>query len=441
MQAGLPARLRGYHQWRRSVMNKFMFYELILSIKLALKNLRTNVGRTVLTLVGIVIGITSVIVIMSSGQGLKGYVMGQIESFGTDVIQIEKKVPSTGAMSTANAIGQAQGIQITTLKNKDAEALLKLPNVADLYTAAFTQEIASYQGTNKRTLLFGTSAHVPIVDLGVKVVEGNFFSDSDDESLAQVVVIGSDLRESFFGDNEALGKEIRVNNQNYKVVGVLEKRGINTGVNIDEIAYLPVNTLQKKIMGIDYIHSITVKVKDERLLDVTVADIVDTMRRQHNVTDPDKEDFLVSSIKELQDMIGKIFGTINILLLALTSISLIVGGVGIMNVMYVAVIERTFEIGLRKSVGAKSSDILKQFLFEAILITFAGGIVGIILGFIFSFLMSYLFSRLGFSLQFTITWQSLVLATGFSVAVGIIFGFYPARKASQLTPMEALRRE
>jgi putative ABC transport system permease protein len=238
-----------------------------------------------------------------------------------------------------------------------------------------------------------------------------------------------------------LDKEIRINNQNYKVIGVLEKRGINTGVNIDEIAYLPVKTLQTKIMGIDYLHSITVKVKDENRLDVTVADITDTLRRQHGITDPNKEDFLVSSIKEAKDIIGKIFGTINILLLALTSISLVVGGVGIMNVMYVAVVERTFEIGLRKAVGAKSSDILKQFLFEAIFITLAGGIVGIVLGFLLSFLLSYVFSQLGFSLALSVTWQSLLVATGFSSAVGIIFGYYPAHKASQLSPMEALRKE
>jgi len=418
-----------------------MIHELIVSIKLALKNLQNNVGRTVLTLVGIVIGITSVIVIMASGQGIKSYVLGQIQAFGTDVIQVEKKVPSTGAMSPANAIGQAQGIQITTLKARDAEAILKIPNVADLYSAAFTQELVTYKDINKRTLLFGTSAHVPVVDSGVKVVEGNFFTDSDDNSLAQVVVLGSDIRESFFGESEAIGKEIRINNQNYKVIGVLEKRGISTGMNIDEILYLPVSTLQKKIMGIDYLHSITVKVKDENRVDVTAVDITDTMRRQHGISDPDKEDFLVSSIKEVQNTIAKVFGTINILLLALTSISLIVGGVGIMNVMYVAVVERTFEIGLRKAVGAKASDILKQFLFEAIFITFAGGAVGIILGFLFSLLMSYVFSTLGFSLKFAITGQSLLLATGFSVAVGIIFGYYPARKASQLTPIEALRRE
>jgi ABC-type antimicrobial peptide transport system permease subunit len=418
-----------------------MFHELIVSIKLALRNLRMNVGRTVLTLVGIVIGITSVIVIMSSGQGLKSYILGQIETFGTDVIQVEKKVPGTGAMSSANAIGQAQGIQVTTLKIKDAEAIRKLPNIEDLYPANFTQELATYQNANKRVLLFGTGARVPAVDPGVKVIEGVFFTDRDDESLAQVAVIGSDIRESFFGSGEALGKEIRINSQNYKIIGVLEKRGVVSVINIDEIIYLPVQTLQKKILGIDYLHSITVKVKDENLLGVTAADITDTLRRQHGTYDPDKEDFLVSSIKEVQETIGKVFSTINILLLALTSISLIVGGVGIMNVMYVAVVERTFEIGLRKAVGAKPSDILKQFLFEAIFITLAGGVAGIILGFLVTELFSLIFLRLGFALKFLITFQSLLLAAGFSMAVGIIFGYYPARKASRLTPMEALRKE
>jgi putative ABC transport system permease protein len=416
-------------------------HKLFLSIRLALKNLRTNKGRTILTLVGIVIGITSVIVIMSSGQGVKGYVLGQVQSFGTDVISVEVKVPNTGKNSSSNAIGQAQGIQITTLKLKDADALLKIPNVEDLYADNFTQDIASYQNVTKRALLFGTGAHVLNVDPGVKIAEGDFFTDGDDRGLAQVAVIGADIRQLFFGDGEALGKDIRINNQNYKVVGVLEKRGMVSVINFDEIIYLPIQTLQKKILGIDYMRQIILKVRDTNLLDQTMADITDTMRRQHNITDPNKDDFSVSSIKEVQDTISQVFGTLNILLLALTSISLIVGGVGIMNVMYVAVVERTFEIGLRKAVGAKPADILKQFLFEAIFITLAGGIVGIVLGYLFSLLMSYLFSRLGFALQLTVTPQSVLLAAGFSMATGMVFGYYPAYKASKLSPMEALRKE
>jgi putative ABC transport system permease protein len=418
-----------------------MFHEIFLSLKLALKNLRANVGRTALTLFGIVIGITSVIVIMSSGQGVKSYILGQVETFGSDVISVEVKVPNTGSTSAQNAIGQAQGIQITTLKDSDTKAIAKLPNVADLYAANYTQTVVSYQGNNKTTLIFGADAHVPAADPGVKIAEGNFYTDADNEDLSQAIVIGPDIKTELFGNDDPIDKNVRINNQNYKVIGVLQKRGAITFINYDELVYMPVRTLQKKIMGIDYLRNIIVKVKDTNLLDVTVADITDTLRRDHGFTKPEEDDFSVTSMQEAQDMIASVFGTINILLLALTSISLVVGGVGIMNVMYVAVIERTFEIGLRKAVGARAGSILKQFLLEAIFVTLAGGIAGIILGYLFSVVMSYVFLRLGYSIKFSVTAQSLLVATIFSMAVGIIFGYYPARKASRLSPMEALRKE
>jgi putative ABC transport system permease protein len=418
-----------------------MFHELILSIRLAFKNLRTNVGRTVLTLVGIVIGITSVILIMTTGQGVKNFIMDLIGTFGNDVIQVEVKVPATSATSSQNAMGQAMGIQITTLKQEDAAAIAKLPNVDSIYTANFTQELATYQGIKKRALLFGASADVPRADPGVKLMEGNFYTEADDRSLAQVAVIGPDIREIFFGNGPAIGKEIKIKGMNYKVIGVLAKRGTFGVVNYDELIYLPVETLNKKMLGIDYLRNIFVKVKDQNLLDVTVADMTDTMRRQHRITDPNKDDFSVISLKEAQDMIGKVFNTINILLLALTSISLVVGGVGIMNIMYVAVVERTFEIGLRKAVGATSGDILKQFLLEAIFVTLAGGIVGVILGYIFTLVLERIFANLGFALNLSVSMQAIEIAVGFSMAVGIVFGYYPARKASMLTPMEALRKE
>ncbi len=416
-------------------------HELIVSIKLAFRNLRTNVGRTVLTLFGIVIGITSVIVIMSSGQGVKNFILDLIGTFGNDVIQVEVKVPATSATSSQNALGQAMGIQITTLKQSDANAIAKLPNIEALYAASFTQELANFENVKKRALLFGTSADVPKVDPGVKVAEGNFFTESDDRSLAQVVVIGPDIREIFFGSGQAIGREIKISGGNYKVIGVLAKRGTFGVVNYDELMYLPVRTLQKKIMGIDYLRNIIIKVKDQSLMDVTIADITDALRREHKITDPNKDDFSVISLKEVQNIIGTVFNTINILLLALTSISLLVGGVGIMNVMYVAVVERTFEIGLRKAVGARSGDILKQFLLEAIFVTLAGGIVGIIFGYLFTLVLSRIFANLGFILKLSIAFSTIELAVGFSMTVGIIFGFYPARAASRLTPMEALRKE
>ena len=414
---------------------------IIVSISLALKNLRHNKARTALTLVGIVIGIMSILVISSSGQGVKEYILGQFQSYGNDIIQVETKVPSTGKTSTANATGQAMGIAITTLKDADGEAIMRLPNVIDYVPGTIGQEIASYKGQNKRSILFGTGASMPRVDTATKVEQGNFYTENDDKNLEQVVVIGADVKDALFPDENAVGKSVKIKDMNFKVIGVLARRGAVTFFNYDDLIYVPVQTLEKKILGINYVRYITLKVRDVSKIDITVLDVQDLLKRRHNTPRPEQEDFSITTMQEAQKMIDDVFGTINILLLALTSISLIVGGVGIMNVMYVAVVERTFEIGLRKAVGARPGDIRNQFLLEAVVITMIGGIVGILLGYCVAFAFSYIISLLGFSLRFPITLSSVLLATGFSASTGIIFGFYPAWKASQLSPMEALRKE
>ena len=418
-----------------------MFKRLSISMVLALKNLRRNAGRTVLTLVGIVIGIMSVIVVMSSGQGLKDYILGQFSSYGTDEISIKPRVPSVSKASLAGATQQAQGVTITTLKLADAKEIQKLPNVTEAVTASVGQELVSYRNQNKQTLIYGIGANGPVVDTGMKIDKGDFFTQGDDDSLAQVALIGPDIAKTLFGEDNPLGKDVKIHNMNFKVVGVLQKRGAMTFLNYDDLIYIPEQTLQKKVQGVDYVQAILVKVKNVALIDVTVEDINDLLRRQHKIANPNQDDFQAMSIQQAQDMIASVFNTITILLLVLTSISLVVGGVGIMNVMYVAVVERTFEIGLRKAVGAKSSDIMKQFLFEAIIITLIGGAIGIILGFLLSFAFSSILAALGFALQFSVTLGSILIAVGFSITTGILFGFYPAYKASKLSPMEALRRE
>jgi ABC-type antimicrobial peptide transport system permease subunit len=416
-------------------------HELLISIKLAFKNLRSNLGRTILTLVGVVIGVIAVILVSSLGQGVKGFILGQVGAFGTDLIQVEVKVPATGKASTQNAVCQATGIQITTMTIADAKEVAKLPNIAAYAPGTMTQELASYQNTNKRVFLFGVGSQYNQIDQNTKLTEGAFFSQSDDESLAQVAVIGSNIRDTFFGDDDPLGKNIRINNQNYKVVGLAGERGAVAGFNYDDLIYIPVQTMQKKILGINYVRFIMVKVQNEKIIDETAADLTAEMRRLHKITDSNKDDFGVTSIKEAQATIENVFKTINILLLALTSISLVVGGVGIMNVMYVAVAERTFEIGLRKAVGAKAKNILRQFLWEAIFITFFGGIVGIILGYLLLIVLSYAATSFGFPINFGLSTNAISLAVGFSVATGVIFGYYPARAASRLSPMEALRKD
>ncbi len=411
--------------------------KLLLPLKFALKNLSANKARTALTLVGIVIGITSVILISASGQGVKQFVLGQVESFGSDSIQVEPKVPTS---KTGDVGATANNVQITTLKIEDAEATLKLPNVKSFYAGSIGQALGSYGNTNKKIMLFGASEGAPTIDSGLKIRDGRFYSESENDSLAQVTVIGQEVEDIFFGRGEGVGKEIRIKGKKFRVIGVLEERGTVGFISFDSMAYVPIKTLQKKILGVDHILFFTVKMKDASLTDDTVNEIRFLLRDRHNIEDEEKEDFAVVSMKEAAEMIKDIFNSINILLLALTSVSLIVGGVGIMNVMYVSVVERTFEIGLRKALGASSSSILRQFLVEAVIITFLGGLIGILLGFLLSASASYLFSLLGYNLEFEVTWDGVLLATGFSVLVGVIFGFYPAYKASKLSPMEAIRR-
>jgi putative ABC transport system permease protein len=282
---------------------------------------------------------------------------------------------------------------------------------------------------------------MPLVDSALKVAQGVFYSQQEDDSLDQVVVLGTDVKKALFGDEDALGKTIKLKNLNFRVIGIMESRGTVTFFNYDDLIYIPVQTLEKKILGIDYVRYITVKVQDVNKIDVTALDIADVLKRRHKTPRPEQEDFSITTMQEAQKLVEDVFGTINILLLALTSISLLVGGVGIMNIMYVAVVERTFEIGLRKAVGAREADIRNQFLLEAVIITLIGGIVGIIFGFLVASGFSYVISLLGFQLEFAVTLNSILLAVGFSMTTGIVFGYYPAWKASKLSPMEALRKE
>ncbi|MDD5489592.1 MAG: ABC transporter permease [Candidatus Moranbacteria bacterium] len=415
-------------------------HEWTVVFRMAFRNLRMNKLRTALTTIGIIIGIMSVIVVMAGGAALKGFVMGQVAAFGSDYIQVEVKVPGTGATSLANASGRATGVSITTLKEEDAKAVAKLPNVAAWAAGNMDQELVAYKGTTKRVILFGVSPSWQQIDAQAEVQEGNFFSEGENNALDQVAVIGSGVRDSFFGLEDPIGKNIKIKGQSYRVVGLAKKRGAAAFLSFDDMIFVPVNTLNKKLLGINYFQFITFKVADTSRMEQTALDIRAVMDKQHKTTDPDKEDFSVVSATEGMQILDSVFGTINYLLLALTSISLLVGGVGIMNVMYVAVTERTREIGLRKALGATNSGILRQFLFEALVVTFLGGVIGILLGIGMTFLLNELIARFGYALIFTIPLQSVLIAVGFSFFTGIIFGVYPAWKASKLSPIEALRK-
>ncbi len=407
----------------------------------AWKTITTHRARTALALLGVVIGVFAVVVVTSLGDGVKGFVLGQVESFGSDLIQVEIKIPSTTAMSSENSTGRAQGTQITTLTVKDGEAIDKLGNVAAVYAGTIGQERATYGSIGKRIQLFGTGAAVAEVDSNLVLESGRFFTDEEASSLAQVAVLGSETKYTFFGTGDAVGQSITLKGDKYRVIGVLKERGAVAFLNFDSFTYIPVQTLQKKLLGVDYVQFISVKMIDPSRERETVADIVALLRNRHDIDDPDKDDFSVTSTKEAQKTFSDVLGSLSILLLALTSISLVVGGVGIMNVMYVSVSERTSEIGLRKAVGATSRSILQQFLLEALIITLSGGLIGIILGMLLTLVLGAVFASFGFALPLSFSLQSFFLGVGFSTAVGLIFGLAPAYRAANLTPMEALRKD
>src|SRR3990167_6098530 len=406
--------------------------------RFALKTVTTHKGRTFLALLGVVIGVFAVVVVTTLGEGIKGFIVGQVESFGTDVIQVEVKVPSAGKMSVENATSRAQGTQITTLTVDDSDMIRKLPNIAAAYAGNIGQERGTYGSVCKRIFLLGAGVDAPRVDENIKLASGRFFTEEEDANLARVVVLGSATKETFFGKDDAVGKSITLKGEKYRDIGVLAPRGAAGFIDLDTFTYVPIKTLGKKILGVDYVQFVSVKMTDPVREQETVADIIALLRKRHDIDTPGKDDFVVTSTKEAQETLSDVLGSLTILLLALTSISLIVGGVGIMNVMYVSVSERTQEIGLRKAVGATSAGILQQFLFEALIITLIGGLIGIALGILLSLGLSALFASLGFGLTLHFSLNSFLLGTSFAMIVGLVFGIAPAYRASQLTPMDAL---
>jgi putative ABC transport system permease protein len=422
-------------------MKLFSGKKIFMPLTFAIRTILSHRARTFLALLGVVIGVFAVVVVTALGDGVKGFILGQVESFGGNLIQVEVKIPNTGKMSGENASSRGQGTQITTLTTKDRDAIRKLNNVSGAYAGTIGQERATYGSIGKQILLFGVGAEAQEVDDNIKLTDGRFFTEEENASLARVAVLGSEVKDTFFGNSDAVGEFITIKGEKYRVIGVIKSRGSAAFFNLDAMTYIPVETLLAKILGIDYVQMISVKMKDGAQDENTVADIVALLRKRHDIKDPSKDDFGVTSTKEAQQTIGDVLGSVSILLLALTSISLVVGGVGIMNVMYVSVSERTSEIGLRKALGAKSTSILQQFLAEAIIITGIGGLLGILFGVLVVFLLTLVFAKFGFDLKLIFTAQSLFLGAGFSVAVGLIFGLAPALKASKLSPMEALRRE
>ncbi len=427
---------------------------IISTLQTSLRAMRANKVRTGLTVLGMVIGIAAIIIVFSAGEGINSLIKSEIESFGgSDMIETEIKVPSSkkgGASEAQSGVNLVLGVQVTTLSLDDMDDINKLPNIKRSYAGVMGQEQVSYASELKKAVLFGTSADFIDIDKS-EMERGRFFNKEEDKSLEQVAVLGYKIKDKLFGDSDPIGQYIKIRKKKFRVIGTLEKRGAVMNFDFDDFVYVPIRTLQKKIMGINHILFMMHQVNDTGLIDETAEEIRYILRQNHNIEQPTekrrgwsdtgKDDFRVISMVESMEVLKTATNAITILLLAIVAISLVVGGVGIMNIMYVIVNERTREIGLRKAVGAKYSDILKQFLTESILITAIGGVIGVILGVLVSYLIKIGAARAGLDWIFSVPLRAFVVALGFSFVFGILFGVYPARKAAKMDPIEALRSE
>lgn len=412
----------------------------------AIRGVKSNPSRTILTTLGIMIGIGTVIIVLSAGEGFKSYVNGQIEAFGSNTVFVETSVPSsTKARESSSGNSQpnssaSNAVPITTLKYKDVEDIKQIPNVKNAYGVAVAQQIVSYKDVSKNIFIFGSDSSKFDIDKGI-LEKGRPYTREEDKSLSQVAILGSNIASDLFGEDDPLGKLMRIGNYNFEVIGVYEPRGSISFMNEDDQVFIPITTIQKKILGIDYLFYSIVELEDKSKDSITSLDIEDVLRRNHYINDPAKDDFKVSTQEESLATFDVILKAITFLLIAIASISLIVGGVGVMNIMYVAVTERIGEVGLKKALGARNKDILYEFLFEAIILTAIGGVVGIIGGAFLSFIISKVAQSFGLTWKFIVPISGIIISVSVSTVIGVIFGVFPAKNAAKLNPIDALNKE
>ncbi len=408
--------------------------------KTSLIGLETNKARSFLTILGIVIGITAIILITSVGKGAQNLILSQIQSLGSKTIVVipgrEPKGPTDPSIM--------ETLLSDSLKEKDIKALqnkINVPNLAKIMPIVFGIDISSYREETYRLTIFGaTDLITKMYDINPS--QGTFFNDEDVKGMADVVIIGFKVKEQLFGNSDALGEKIKIKGRNFRVIGILPKKGTGSLINFDEAAFIPYTTAQQYIFGIKHYHRLVIEVNEEKNIEQVVKDIKATLRNSHGITDPAKDDFFIQTQADLIKTVSVITNILTLFLTAVAAISLLVGGVGIMNIMLVSVTERTREIGLRKAVGATENDILMQFLLEAIVLTVAGGIVGIILGGVLSLIFSIILTNM-VDLKWPFSFPAFAAFLGLTVAalVGLVFGLYPARRAANMNPIEALKYE
>ncbi|MFZ1240025.1 MAG: ABC transporter permease [Anaerolineae bacterium] len=408
--------------------------KLMMVLRVAVSSLTAHTMRTVLTMLGIVIGVAAVIALVAAGTGAQAQVVSQFQSLGSNLVTVT-------AMSNFgfSQSGLQQSSRALTMNDVNAIKSLatSVSQVAPLYSANAT---VTYGGSTTSTTINGVTEEYATVR-NTTVTRGRFLTQGDNENVAMVVVLGTSVVEDLFGSSEvnAIGETVRINRQNYEVIGVLKSKGQSGPQNQDDIIIMPLRTAQLKLGGAGTItlRSINLQVRTAEEMDLAQAQVTAILRTLHGLATGADNDFLVQNQADILSSVAETSGTFTTLLGSIAAISLLVGGIGIMNIMLVSVTERTREIGLRKAVGAKRGDILVQFLTEAIVMSALGGVVGVALGVVGAQIITPLLG----SSQAVVTSQSVVLALAVSLAIGVFFGLYPANRAASLNPIDALRYE
>lgn len=404
-------------------------YDILYESYLAITANKTRSG---LTMLGIVIGISSVIVMLAIGQGAQKSIQSSIESIGSNLIIVMPGAQRGPGMTISSGRGSAR-----SLKNSDANALTKeLGSIVGVEPEVSGRQQVTAPGTNTNTQVVGTVPNYELVR-NTSVAEGVFLSDQNISSAAKVAVLGPTVRDDLFGEGaDAVGQTIRIKKINFKVIGVTASKGGSGFGSQDDMIFVPLTAYQRFISGDEYLSTIYIAADSADSATAVVAQTNDLLLSLHKIKDPLAADFSIMNQADIVSMAGNITQIFTLLLGSVAGISLIVGGIGIMNMMLTTVTERMREIGLRKAIGAKRRDISRQFLLEAVVLTFSGGAIGIALGWLVSFGIAY-FGLL----QTSVSFFSILLAFGVSTIIGISFGYYPARRASRLNPIDALRYE
>ncbi len=396
---------------------------------MAWSSLIANKMRSLLTMLGIIIGVAAVIALVSIGYGVRQQITESISSLGSNLLMVYPGAPRTPGVRPVAGANK-------TIKLSDYEAISKMDSVQAASPVAANSYLTVYMSKNWTTTVNGANADFQYVN-NWSMKSGRFITDSQIERRERVAVIGATVAKNLFGDEDPIGKDVRIDKNSFKIVGVLDEKGSGAmGNDQDDIIVVPYTTMMERVMGVDYLRMIYIQAKEGQDLDRVQADIENILRVRHGIKNPDLDDFNVNNMASIMKTVEENTATMTLFLGAVAAISLLVGGIGIMNIMLVSVTERTREIGVRKALGATYRTIITQFLIEAIVISLVGGAIGIIVGIGASQLIGAVAN-----IKTVVTTGPILLSFGFSMTIGLVFGLYPARKAAKLNPIDALHYE